>query len=77
MRSVATRKPLGRVVIRTVLEGRMGFVRFKIAVSVRRMRSLAAPTDSVVIPRLGLGIHEFLSGHDKLVDAKAKPWHDD
>jgi hypothetical protein len=31
---------------------------------------------SAVIPRLGLGIHEFLSGRSKLVDAKAKPWHD-
>jgi hypothetical protein len=36
--------------------------------------------NSAVIPRLGLGIHEFLSADeirsDKLVDAKAKPWHD-
>jgi hypothetical protein len=37
---------------------------------------------SLVIPRLGLGIHEFLSARTecnqtKLVDAKAKPWHDD
>jgi hypothetical protein len=35
---------------------------------------------SAVIPRLGLGIHEFLSGTEfrpgELVDAKAKPWHD-
>jgi hypothetical protein len=34
------------------------------------------PSRSFVIPRLGLGIHEFLSGRSKLVDAKAKPWHD-
>jgi hypothetical protein len=33
---------------------------------------------SVVIPRPGLGIHDFLSCDGcKLVDAKAKPWHDD
>jgi hypothetical protein len=34
-----------------------------------------------VIPKLGFGIHEFLSADrvraTKLVDAKAKPWHDD
>jgi hypothetical protein len=30
---------------------------------------------SVVIPRLGLGIHEFLC--DKLVDARPKTGHDD
>src|SRR4051794_9059308 len=36
---------------------------------------------SVVTPRLGLGVHEFLDrkrwiGRRKLVDAKAKPWDD-
>ena len=30
---------------------------------------------SLVMPRLGLGIHEFLSG--KLVDARPKAWHDE
>jgi len=30
---------------------------------------------SIVMPRLGLGVHEFLSG--KLVDARPKARHDD
>jgi len=34
-------------------------------------------TLSVVIPGLGPGIYEFISSRPKLVDAKAKPWHDD
>jgi hypothetical protein len=39
------------------------------------------PSHTVVIPRLGLGIHEFLfacmeAGLSKLEDAKAMPWHD-
>jgi hypothetical protein len=37
--------------------------------------NLAVPSLSVVMPGLGPGIHEFLCG-GKLVDAKAKPWHD-
>jgi hypothetical protein len=32
---------------------------------------------SLVIPRLGLGIQEFFSGRSELVNAKAKPWHDE
>jgi hypothetical protein len=31
---------------------------------------------SVVMPRLGLGIHEFGATGKKLVDPKAKPWDD-
>ena len=31
---------------------------------------------SAVMPRLGLGIHEFGAGGKKLVDPKAKPWDD-
>jgi hypothetical protein len=38
---------------------------------------ISLATFSLVIPRLGLGIHEFLSGSAKVVDAKAKPWHDE
>jgi hypothetical protein len=30
-----------------------------------------------VMPRLGLGIHEFGVAGEKLVDPKAKPWDDD
>ena len=45
------------------------------------MMFATSPTrHTAVIPRLGLGIHEFLSVTEirpgKLVDAKAKPWHD-
>jgi hypothetical protein len=29
------------------------------------------------MPRLGLGIHEFYAGEERLVDPKAKPWGDD
>jgi hypothetical protein len=32
---------------------------------------------SVVMPRLGLGIHEFGATGKQLVDPKAKPWDDD
>jgi len=32
---------------------------------------------SFVLPRLGLGIHEFGGTGKKLVDPKAKPWDDE
>ena len=31
---------------------------------------------SIVMPRLGLGIHEFGAAEKKLVDPKAKSWDD-
>jgi len=34
-------------------------------------------TNRFVMPRLGLGIHEFLSAVAKLVDPKAEPWDDE
>jgi hypothetical protein len=34
-------------------------------------------TNKVVMPRLGLGIHEFGAPGKKLVDAKPEAWHDD
>jgi hypothetical protein len=40
------------------------------------MELLTTELRSIVMPGLGPGIHEFL-GSGKLVDAKAKPWHDD
>jgi hypothetical protein len=33
--------------------------------------------NSIVMPRLGLGIHEFGVRGKKLVDPKAKPWDDE
>jgi hypothetical protein len=39
------------------------------------MVDLLVLSNSTVMPRLGLGIHEFRGG--KLVDAKPKAWHDD
>jgi hypothetical protein len=41
----------------------------------RRPLNSALRSLSVVIPGFRPGIHEFAG--NKLVDAKAKPWHDD
>jgi hypothetical protein len=43
----------------------------------RMLCGAALSAHSVVMPRLGLGIHEFGAAGRKLVNPKAKPWDDE